>query len=240
MSPRRSRAALSAAQAAGIVHRDIKPENVMLRPDGFVKVLDFGLAKLLNVHPDPTGPTRTVLHTDAGTTLGTVSYMSPEQARGEPVDARTDIWALGVVLYEMIAGRRPFAGQSTSDVIAAILEHDPAPLGRFDPDVPPELQRIVAKALRKDPEQRYQVMKDLLLDLQALRDQLVSAATGQGLTPTPPPHSRRRIATVLGVIVLATMVAGTWWVLSRETGKEPGAATSVNRPLTRLTFGPGL
>ena len=135
------------------------------------------------------------MRTDAGTVVGTVDYMSPEQARGQPVDARTDVWSLGVLLYELVAGRRPFAGQSSSEVLAGILEHEPAPLARFDPDAPSELQRIVGKALRKDREQRYQVMKDLLLDLQALRDDVAGQARSGRVedpraasvaTPTPP------------------------------------------------------
>ena len=145
-------AALSVAHAAGIVHRDIKPENVMLRPDGVVKVLDFGLAKLA-----PVGPrrcrTRTQMgvNTDAGTVVGTAAYMSPEQARGQQVDARTDIWSLGVMLYEMVAGRSPFAAPSGTDVLAAILQNEPAPVARFEPDAPAEVQRILTKTPAEGP-----------------------------------------------------------------------------------------
>ena len=142
-------AALSAAHDAGVVHRDIKPENVMLRPDGIVKVLDFGIAKLTDAGSDASGTTQTALRTEAGTVLGTIAYMSPEQARGEGVDPRTDIWALGVVLYEMVAGRSPFDGPNKSDVLAAILDREPPALARFEPEVPAELQRIVTKALKK-------------------------------------------------------------------------------------------
>ncbi len=168
-------AGVGAAHALGIVHRDLKPENVMVRADGLVKVLDFGLAKL--APPDPLGPTvddptRAHISTAAGVIVGTVAYMSPEQIRGLEVDGRTDIWGLGVVLYELTTGRRPFGGTSGSDVMVAILEREPAPLARFDPQLPGELQRIVGKALRKDREQRYQVIKDLRLDLEALRDEL--------------------------------------------------------------------
>jgi len=163
--------ALAAAHEAGITHRDIKPENVMLRRDGIVKVLDFGLAKLTEQRPDAVdseAPTIAKVNTDPGTVMGTASYMSPEQARGQEVDARSDIFSLGVVLYEMIAGRPPFAGLNALDVIGAILNREPAPLG----DVPPELQRIVSKALRKDRDERYQHVKDLLLDLKDLKQEL--------------------------------------------------------------------
>jgi serine/threonine protein kinase len=169
-------AALSVAHAAGIIHRDIKPDNVMLRADGVVKVLDFGLAKLAPLKPDGADTTRMQVNTDAGTVVGTATYMSPEQARGQPVDARTDIWSLGAMLYEMIAGRSPFAAPSGSDVLAAILQNEPAPLARFEPDAPAELQRILTKTLRKDRSKRYQSVQDLLLDLQALREDLQSHA----------------------------------------------------------------
>ncbi len=150
--------ALSAAHAAGIVHRDIKPENVMLRRDGYVKVLDFGLAKLTERRAratDTDAPTSASVKTDPGTVMGTVTYISPEQARGMEVDARTDIFSLGVVLYEMISGRLPFEGETTTDVLVSILEKEPPPLSRHAPEAPAELQRIVSKALRKDREERY-------------------------------------------------------------------------------------
>jgi eukaryotic-like serine/threonine-protein kinase len=179
--------ALSAAHEAGIVHRDIKPENIMVRRrDSYVKVLDFGLAKLTEgpeITVDPEGPTRTQVKTSAGVVMGTASYMSPEQARGEKVDARTDIWSLGVVLYEMVAGCGPFERSTPSEVIALILEREPPPLPRYAREVPAELERIVSKTLTKDREERYQTAKDLLVDLRRLRQQLeVEAAlerTGQ-------------------------------------------------------------
>src|SRR5215813_5138221 len=166
--------ALTAAHKAGIIHRDIKPENVMLRPDGYVKVLDFGLAKLAETPsslPAAEAPTKKV-KTASGVIIGTVGYMSPEQARGQQVDARTDIFSLGAVIYEMVAGRKPFAGDTQSDVLAAILKSNPPPLSYSQPDVPAELVRIVAKTLRKDREERYQVVKDLLLDLKSLKEEL--------------------------------------------------------------------
>jgi eukaryotic-like serine/threonine-protein kinase len=167
--------ALAAAHAAGILHRDVKPENVMLRPDGLVKVLDFGLAKLAERSSPRTSteaPTAAQIDTDPGTVMGTAQYMSPEQARGLKVDGRTDVFSLGVVLYEMVAGRAPFDGATAADLIISIVEKEPAPLSRYSPGIPAELQRIVSKALRKDREARYQTVKDLLIDLKSLREEL--------------------------------------------------------------------
>jgi eukaryotic-like serine/threonine-protein kinase len=166
--------ALAAAHGAGIIHRDIKPENIMIRRDGIVKVLDFGLAKLTadnSAAISTQAPTR--FKTDPGKVVGTVTYMSPEQARGIECDARTDVFSLGVVIYEMVTGHLPFAGSTSSDVVASILsEKEPQPLARYSREVPAELERIVSKALRKNRDQRYQTIKDMLLDLQHLKDEL--------------------------------------------------------------------
>ncbi|HKF41563.1 MAG TPA: serine/threonine-protein kinase, partial [Thermoanaerobaculia bacterium] len=167
--------ALSEVHAAGIVHRDVKPENVMLRGDGIAKVLDFGIAKLVERLPPESGdsdPPAGTAVTEQGVVFGTDAYLSPEQARGVTMDGRSDIWSLGVVLYEMAAGRAPFQGKTPSHVIVAILENDPPPLARFAPGTPPELQRIVRKCLAKEPGERYQTARDLTIDLKNLRREL--------------------------------------------------------------------
>ncbi|HEX3232489.1 MAG TPA: serine/threonine-protein kinase, partial [Pyrinomonadaceae bacterium] len=189
--------ALRAAHEVGIVHRDIKPENVMLRPDGLVKVLDFGIAKLIERPSAPQSPPvdadqETVALNDpyankvdpykstadplnetaTGVIMGTVTYMSPEQLRGQKVDARADIFSLGVVLYEVIAGRSPFAGSTQADRIAAILEREPEPLSDYRSDVPRDLERIVTRALRKDRDARYQLVEEILVELNELKQEL--------------------------------------------------------------------
>src|SRR5947199_9491932 len=169
--------ALAAAHEAGVVHRDIKPENIMLRPDGYAKVLDFGIAKLTEQglgSDNQAAETTATLQTRLGLVLGTARYMSPEQARGQMVDARSDIWSLGVVLYEMVGGSPPFRGETPSDCIASILTTEPPPLSGVSPDVPLKLESILQKALRKNSDERYQTIKEMLADLRILKGKLES------------------------------------------------------------------
>src|SRR5687767_9542621 len=221
--------ALAAAHATGIVHRDVKPENLMIRRDGWVKVLDFGLAKVAPPAAElGDAPTQTGLATEAGVVMGTARYMSPEQACGLPVDARTDVWSLGVVLYEMVAGRSPWRGATTGEVLAELLEGGAAPpLDRFAPQAPAALGKIVAGALAKSREDRYPSMKDLALDLKALQD--VRPAPGAptsasaAFAPARRTTWRARPAAALAVaLVLAIALVAALYLRPR-----PGEAAQV-------------
>src|SRR4030095_11806269 len=186
--------ALAKAHQSGIIHRDIKPENIMINRDGYVKVLDFGLAKLAEhkLGSDSEAQTMAQINTEPGRVMGTTRYMSPEQARGFDVDARTDIWSLGVMIYEMLTGVAPFEGSTNSDLIVSILEREPPPIARFLPDAPNQLERIIRKALAKDREDRYQVIKDLQIDLRNLKRELELEAE---IDRTVPPEMRAAAST---------------------------------------------
>jgi eukaryotic-like serine/threonine-protein kinase len=202
--------ALVAAHEAGIVHRDMKPENVMLRRDGYVKVLDFGLAKLTeNLASIGSLSTQSSIRTNPGVVMGTVSYMSPEQARGGEIDGRTDIWSLGVVLYEMLTGRAPFEGETASHLVVSILETDPPTLAQFMKKPPAELERIVRKMLRKNRDERYETVKDLALDLKNLKQELevearlerfISSEVRKGVSQTIDSPAKTSARTDVGVV----------------------------------------
>ncbi len=209
--------ALAAAHDAGVVHRDIKPENIMLRPDGYVKVLDFGIAKLTEQRPasdDHTVETTAALQTRPGLVLGTAHYMSPEQARGQKVDARSDIWSLGVVLYEMLAGSPPFRGETPSDCIAAILTAEPPPLSGVSRDVPAELESILQKALRKNSDERFQTIKEMLAELRFLKGKLEAKSSlsdtkahAEFIVGKIKRHKRSVLVTLAAVLLAAAAVA---------------------------------
>jgi eukaryotic-like serine/threonine-protein kinase len=213
--------ALAAAHETGVVHRDIKPENIMLRPDGYVKVLDFGIAKLTEqglASDNRTAQTTAALQTRQGLVLGTAHYMSPEQARGQKVDARSDIWSLGVVLYEMVGGSPPFRGETPSDCIAAILTTEPPPLSGVLPDVPLKLESILQKALRKNSDERYQTIKEMLADLRILKGKLEAEgspkARAESIVSKIKRHKRGMLLTLAVALLAAAAVAYSFFFVA--------------------------
>ncbi|MBA2271134.1 MAG: protein kinase [Chthoniobacterales bacterium] len=221
--------ALATAHSARIVHRDIKPENIMLRPDGYVKVLDFGIAKLAEQElPVPISEQEALLlvETNAGSVLGTACYMSPEQARGEPIDQRTDIWSLGVVLYEMLAGAQPFSGDTPIGVINSILTLAPAPLANSDP----ALQQIIAKSLRKTREDRYQTAEEFLAALKTIRRRIEFTDELKRSTAAPSSMRWMRSPTALVLASLAAALAllvAFMWRADRTSSSPPEKSIAV-------------
>ena len=235
-------AALSSAHAAGIVHRDIKPENVMLRRDGYIKVLDFGLAKLTTRTEPANSQDETRAadpKTSPGVVLGTVAYMSPEQARGLPVDARTDVWSLGVVLYEMVTGRKPFEGPTPTDVIVSIVEREPEPIAKFAPDAA-ALQPIVTRALAKDRAARYRNLEDFLNDIKNLKREL-EAGTDSDVNRKPA-ITRRTWAVVFALAALVAIAVFSFtWFKRKSTTATPsrtGIQSLAVLPISNLSGDP--
>ena len=222
---------LAKAHGAGIVHRDLKPENVMITGDGLVKILDFGLAKLIAM-PGEAGATATAVvpATHPGVVLGTVGYMSPEQARGANVDFRSDQFSLGTVLYEMLTGKRPFQRESSAQTMAAIIEDDPPPISELNPRAPAPVRWIVERCLAKEPEERYASTRDLARDLQRVRDHLSEASSGSVLGVTAPRAAgARRPSPALIIAALAGMAVGTVFgmALFRSHPTEPAVVENL-------------
>ena len=269
--------ALNAAHKAGIIHRDIKPENVMIRPDGLVKILDFGIAKLTDersgdrktgrsgedqqtlIAATPNFPISQSPKTNPGVIIGTANYMSPEQARGKDVTTQSDIFSFGIVMYEMVTGQRAFQGENALDVIGAILHKEPSPLNQLYPELPHEIERIINKTLRKDPEARYQTAGDLLTDLKDVRQELqfkhqlertVAPASDNSKTktitapstaiPNPPTSSaefitqevkKHKLGVMLGALIGLSLIAGGIWFF------YPRAAVG-NAPISSIAVMP--
>ncbi len=252
--------ALEAAHGAGIIHRDIKPDNIMIRPDGLVKVLDFGIAKLIEQMRDTNGAQTTAAATEGttpGMLVGTANYMSPEQARGLEIDERTDIFNFGIVLYEMVSGKRAFEGANTMDVVGAILHKEPLPLNQIMPELPETIERITVKSLKKNRTERYQTAKDLLIELKNLRRNLdiqgelehsivpdrkettaeSDSHTTQNVTSSSLEYAVAKVKQYKFVyLTLAVLVvAGIAFGIYKYSGSQPTNISFESAKITRLT-----
>jgi len=226
---------LAKAHAAGIVHRDLKPENVMVSTDGFVKILDFGLAKLVEPQSGEMSAMPTLAHSETrpGTVMGTVSYMSPEQASGEALDFRSDQFSLGSIVYEMTTGQKAFQKKTAAETMSAIIREEPEPVGKLRPELPLPVRWMLDRCLAKEPEERYASTRDLARDLASVRDHISEVTSGSEAMFAATARPRRRLSSlVLGVAVAAALVAG-WFARGRIV-----APPSAPR-FTRLTFRQG-
>jgi Tol biopolymer transport system component len=223
---------LAAAHAKGIIHRDIKPDNIFITSDGHAKILDFGLAKV--DRSMASDDTTVAAQTDPGTVLGTTGYLSPEQAAARPADARSDVFSFGAVLYEMVTGRRAFKGDSTIDTLHAIVHDQPEPIERQTPDAPHELRWLLDKCLAKDPDDRYQSTRDLVVDLKGTARALDSSSKLPVTPAAATAAANKWPIAAAAIAVIAILGAGALW-MQRQPGAAPAKSSHADATIERLT-----